>query len=89
MIKVTAESLFASLGPLMLMTFRVRLKKDKAKSKIDLEKLRDPDVACTFQTIKGGKFAPFIGLRGHDMNIHTMITTYKTEITEKQVIYSG
>ena len=47
-----------------------------------LEKLRDPDVACTFQTTIGGQFAPLIGLRDEDMDINTMITTYNTAVTD-------
>ena len=46
------------------------------------KKLRDPDVACTFQATIGGKFAPLIGLRDEDMGINTMITTYNTAVTD-------
>ena len=48
----------------------------------DLEKLRDPGVACTFQATLGGKFAPLIGLSDEDMDIDTMITTYNTAVTD-------
>ena len=62
---------------LVMMTYRVRLKKarkpNQPRLKFDLEKLRDPDVACTFQATIGGKFAPLID---------TMITTYNTEVTD-------
>ena len=62
-----------------MITFRVRLKKAgkpiQPRLSFDLEKLRDPDVACTFQAIIGGKFAPLIGLRDDDMDIDTTITT--------------
>ena len=58
---------------LVLMTFRVRLKKarkpNQPKLRFDLQKLRDPDVACTFQATTGGKFAPLIGLSDEDMDI--------------------
>ena len=52
-----------------MMTFQVRLKKTRKPNQIrfDLEKLRDPDVACTFQATIGGKFAPLIGLSEEDM----------------------
>ena len=64
---------------LVMMTFRVRLKKarkpNQPRLRFDLEKLRDPDVACTFQATIGGKFAPLIGLSDEDMDIDTMITT--------------
>ena len=48
----------------------------------DLEKLRDPDVACTFQATICGKFTPLIGLRDKDMDINTMITTYNTVVID-------
>ena len=69
----------------MMMAFRVRLKKarkpNQPRLKFDLEKLRDPDVACTFRATKVGKFAPLIGLIDEDMDIDTMITTYNTAVT--------
>ena len=69
-----------------MMTFRVRLKKvrkpNQPRLRFDLEKLRDPDVACTFQATTGGKFAPLIGLSDEDMDIDTMITTYNTAVTD-------
>ena len=52
---------------LVIMTFRVSPKKARKPNQPKLwfepEKLRDPDVACTFQATIGGKFAPHIGLR--------------------------
>ena len=39
-------------------------------------------MACTFQATIGGKFAPLIGLRDHDMDIDTMITTFNTALTD-------
>ena len=69
-----------------MMTFRVRLKKarkpNQPRLRFDLEELRDPDVACTFQTTIGGKFAPLIGLSDEDMDIDAMITTYNTAETD-------
>ena len=71
---------------LVMMTFRVRLMKarkpNQPRLRFDLEKLRDPDVACTFQATIGGKFAPLIGLSDEDMDIDTMITTYNTAVTD-------
>ena len=71
---------------LVMMTFRVRQKKARKPTqprlKFDLEKLRDPEVACTFEATIGGKFAPLIGLRDDDMDIDTMITTYNTVVTD-------
>ena len=67
-------------------TFRVRLKKARKphqrRLRFDLERLRDPDVACTFQATIGWKFAPLIGLSDEDMDIDTMITTYNTAVTD-------
>ena len=71
---------------LVMMTFQVRLKKtrkpNQPRLRFDLEKLRDPDVACTFQATIGGKFTPLIGLSDEDMDIDTMITTYNTAVTD-------
>ena len=69
-----------------MMTFRVRLKKarkpNQPRLRFDLENLRDPDVACTFQATVVGKRAPLIGLRDEDMDIDTMINTYNTAVTD-------
>ena len=70
----------------MMLTFRVRLKKarkpNQPRLRFDLENLKDPNVACTFQATIGGKFAPLIGLRDNDMGIDIMITTYNTAVTD-------
>ena len=69
-----------------MMTFQVRLKTtrkpNQPRLRFDLEKLRDPDVACTFQATIGGKFAPLTGLSDEDMDMDTMITTYNTAVTD-------
>ena len=69
-----------------MMNFQVHLKKarkpNQPRLRFDLEKLRDPDVACTFQATTGGKFAPLIGLRDDDMDTDTMITIYNTALTD-------
>ena len=49
---------------------------------LDLEKLRDPDVACTFQATISVKFAPLIGMRDEDMEMNIMTTTYNTVVTD-------
>ena len=54
----------------------------QCKSFSHLEKLRNQDVACTFQAMIGGKFAPLIGLSDEDMDMDTMITTYNTAVTD-------
>ena len=78
---------------LVLMTFRVRLenvrKQNQPRLRFDLEKLRDPDVACTFQATIGGKFAPLIGLSDEYMDIDTMITTYNTAVTDAASVILG
>ena len=67
-----------------MMAFRVRLKKarkpNQPRLRFDLEMLRDPVVACTFQATIGWKFAPLIGLSWEDMDIDTMITIYSTAV---------
>ena len=64
-----------------MITFRIRLKKARKPTqprlRFDCEKLRDPDVACTFQAMIGGKFAPLIELRDEGMGINIMINTFK------------
>ena len=71
---------------LVMMTFRVCLKKarkpDQPRLRFDLEKLRDPNEACTFQATIGGKFAPLTALSDEDMDIDTMITTNNIVVTE-------
>ena len=57
-------------------------KPNQPRLRFDLEKLRNPDVACTFQATIGGKFAPLIGLSDEDMDMDTMITTYNTAVTD-------
>ena len=66
---------------LVMMTFQAR-KPNQPRLRFDLEKLRDPDVACTFQATIDGKFAPLIGLSDEDMGVDTMITTYNTAMTD-------
>ena len=64
---------------LVMLSFQVRVKKarqpNQSRLRFDLEKLRDPDVACTFQATIGGKFPPLIGLSDEDMDIDTTITS--------------
>ena len=66
----TRSFLGADIGSdhdLVMMTFRVRLKKarkpNQPRIRFYLEKFWDPGVACTFQATIGCKFAPIIGLR--------------------------
>ena len=61
---------------LVMTIFRVRLKKAKKPTQsrltFDLEKLRNPHVAGTFQATVGGKFALLIKLREDDIDIDNM-----------------
>ena len=63
-----------------MMTLRVRLKKARKPNQLrlsfDHDKLRDPDVACTFQATLGGNFATLIGLSDEGMDIDSTITIY-------------
>ena len=67
---------------LVMITFGVRLKKarkpNQPRLRIDLERLRDPDVACTFQATICRKF---IGLSDEDMD--TAVTDAASEILGK------
>ena len=57
-------------------------KPNQPRLRFDLEKLRNPAVACTFQATIGGKFTSLIGLSDEDMDMDTMITTYNTAVTD-------
>ena len=66
------------------MTFRVRLKKaskpKQPRLKFDLQTLRDPDVAFTFQVKTGGNFAP--------LNVCTTYNTgVKGTLQEKAMVH--
>ena len=77
---------------LVMITFRVRLKKarkpNRPRLRFDLEKLvgflvhKNMVNTCPFQAAIGGEFAPLIGLKDGDMDIDTMITTYNTAETD-------
>ena len=62
---------------LVMTAFRGRLKKTKKETKSILrfafEKLRNPDVADTFYTTIGGKFAPIINQSDDYIDIVSMI----------------
>ena len=71
---------------LVMITFRVCLKKARKpkqpRLRFDLENLRYPDVACTFQATIDGKFAPLVGLSDEDIDSDSMITIYNTPVTD-------
>ena len=73
---------------LVMMTFRVHLRKvnkqKETRLKFNLEKLKDPNIHKTFQTMIGGKFAPLIILKdteeGEDLD--TLTRNFSTAITD-------
>ena len=71
---------------LLMMTFRLRLKKiskpKHTRLKFDLEKLKDPNVLESFQAMIGGRFAPLTIMSNEDTDIDSMITTFNTAVTE-------
>ena len=48
----------------------------------NLNKLKDPSVLETFQTMTGGKFASLTIMINEDADLHSMITTFNTAVTE-------
>ena len=50
--------------------------------KFDLEKLKDPNVLETFQAKIGGKFAPLTIMNNEDADMHSLVTTFNTAVTE-------
>ena len=84
--KSFSEADIGSDHDLVMMTFRVHLKKarkpNQPRLSFGLEKLRDSNLACTFQATIGGKFATLTGLSDEDMDIDTMITTYNSAVTD-------
>ena len=64
-----------------MMTVRVRLKKarkpNQPRFRFDLEKLRDPNVARTFQATIDEKFSSFIGLEDGDTDMVKDLTSEK------------
>ena len=71
---------------MLMMTLHLRLKRiSKPKHKrltFDLEKLKDPNVLETFQTMIGGKFAPLTIMNNEDVDLDSLITAFNTAVTE-------
>lgn len=67
---------------LVIMNFRVRLKKiskpKKIRLKFNLEQLKDPDICKAFQATIGGKFAPLLVM---DVDVKVMTDTFSTVMT--------
>ena len=68
-----------------MMAFHLRLKRiNKPKHtrlKIDLEKLKDPNVFETYQAMIGGKFAPLTIMDNEDTDLDSMIAIFNTAVT--------
>ena len=75
-----------SVRDLLMITSRVRLKRARKpnhqKQRFDLEKLRSPDMVCTFQATTGWKLASLMGLRDEGMDINSMFTTCNLAVTD-------
>ena len=71
---------------LVMMSVRLRLKKIKMQGptrvKFDLEKLKDTQVADTFQAMIGDKFAPLTLLDVDDTEVDTLVNTFNKAMTE-------
>ena len=71
---------------LLITTFHLRLKRTSkpkhTRLKVDLKKLKDPNVLGTFQTMIGGKFAPLTIMNNEDTDMSSMTTTFNTAVTE-------
>ena len=69
-----------------MMTFHLRLRRiskpKHTRLKFDIEKLKDPNMLETFQTMTGGKFAPLTIMNNYDTDMDSMITTFNTAVTE-------
>ena len=66
----------------VMVTFRNQLNPIQRRLEFEREKFRAPELACTFQSTLGRKFAPLKGLRDDGMTIETMITIYNTALTD-------
>ena len=70
---------------LVMMNFRIHLKKklcEKSKrTKYNLERLKDPNVAEEFEARIGGKFAPLLTLETENMSIDEHVEAFNNAIT--------
>ena len=71
---------------LVLMTFRVRLRKiNKAKftrPRFNLDKLEDPAIKEDFQARIGGRFAPLEALDENNMDLDSVVNTFNAALLE-------
>ena len=77
---------FGSDHDLLMMTFHLRLKKiskpKQTRLKFDLQKLKDHNMLETFQAMIARKFAPLTIKNNEDTDLDSMITIFKTAVTE-------
>ena len=71
---------------LVMMTFRLRPQRTRNQGSIrirfSLEKLKDLNIAEFFRAKIGGKFAPLLALENQDTEIHALINSFNTAVTE-------
>ena len=71
---------------LTMMNFRIHFKKVFKKGptriRFDLDKLKDPQIAESFQAMIGGKFAPLITLDADQTDMNSLINTFNTAVTD-------
>ena len=71
---------------LVMMTFKLHLRKvskqGHSRIRVDLEKLKDPEVAEMFKARIGGKFAPLTLLDADDVNMDDLINKFNVAVTE-------
>ena len=69
-----------------MMTFHLRLKRigkpKHTRLKFKFEKLKDPNVLETFQSMIGGKFPPLTVMNNEDTDLDSVITAFNTAVTE-------
>ena len=71
---------------LVMMTFKVRLKKISkpkfTRLRFNLEKLKDPAVREEFQAMIGGKFAPLTILDENNLNLEATVEAFNAAVVE-------
>ncbi|GFR58347.1 craniofacial development protein 2-like [Elysia marginata] len=73
---------------LVMMTFTLRLKKNKKRGniriKFDVDKLKDPNILTTFQANIGGRFAPLLVLNNNqDLTPDDLVETFNETLSEE------
>ena len=71
---------------MVLMTFKLRLKKNKKNGnirlKFNIDKLKDPTIAEEFKANMGGRFAPLLILAKEDIDLETFTDSFNKAITD-------